>query len=55
MPIEEDVAVGPKIIGTTEFQINDAFLDNHLTHALQYWHGEREAMGVDVRNADRCS
>ncbi|RPD64631.1 hypothetical protein L226DRAFT_565390 [Lentinus tigrinus ALCF2SS1-7] len=43
-----------KIIGTKEFEVDDAFLDEYLTRILAWWYGERPPEGVDVELTRRC-
>ncbi|RDX46764.1 hypothetical protein OH76DRAFT_1419997 [Lentinus brumalis] len=43
-----------RIIGTKEFELDDAFLDGYLTRVLAWWYGERPPQGVEVELTRRC-
>ncbi|TFK89878.1 hypothetical protein K466DRAFT_485860 [Polyporus arcularius HHB13444] len=43
-----------RIIGTKEFELDDAFLDEYLTRVLAWWYGERPPQGVEVELTRRC-
>ncbi|KAF8512848.1 exonuclease V [Hysterangium stoloniferum] len=49
----DDVDLGG-IIGTLEFQHDDALLNEHLARVLQWWYGKRDPVGVSIENIDRC-
>ncbi|TBU36401.1 exonuclease V a 5' deoxyribonuclease-domain-containing protein [Dichomitus squalens] len=42
------------IIGTKEFEVDDALLDDYLERVLAWWYGERPPQGVDVGLTRRC-
>ncbi|KAF5312739.1 hypothetical protein D9619_002639 [Psilocybe cf. subviscida] len=44
-----------EIIGTHKFAHNDEELDRHLTHVLEWWHGQRKPEGVSPEHSYRCS
>ena len=43
-----------QILGTKEFKLDDAVLDEYLTRVLAWWYGRRPAQGVDVELTRRC-
>ena len=43
-----------KILGTKEFVLDDALLDDYLTRVLAWWYGRRPPQGVDVELTRRC-
>jgi len=49
-----ELNVEARIIGTKEFDIDDAFLDEHIKSVLEYWHGQRPPHGVDITLTNRC-
>jgi exonuclease V len=42
------------IIGRHRFQHNIELLERHLASVLQYWHGQREPIGVQLKDTGRC-
>jgi exonuclease V len=42
------------IIGTKTFQYDGQLLDRHLQDVLEWWHGQRQARGVEVSDSGRC-
>ncbi|KAF8600895.1 hypothetical protein BDV93DRAFT_525147 [Ceratobasidium sp. AG-I] len=42
------------IIGTFEFEYDEAFLDSYLRYVLDFWHDRRPPRGVEVENVRRC-
>ncbi len=56
---DEDMTVAEldteaRIIGTKEFELDDAFLDEYLSRVLAWWYGERPPQGVEVELTRRC-
>ncbi|KAI1793058.1 exonuclease V [Ganoderma leucocontextum] len=43
-----------KILGTKEFDLDDALLDDYLEGVLAWWYGKRPPQGVDVELTRRC-
>ncbi|OCH95731.1 hypothetical protein OBBRIDRAFT_830676 [Obba rivulosa] len=50
----EELEVEAHVIGMKEFVADDAFLDEYLASALQYWYGQRPPRGVDIAFTRRC-
>lgn len=49
-----DLETEAKIIGTKEFDLDDALLDDYLESVLAWWYGKRPPQGVDVELTRRC-
>ncbi|KAI0647988.1 exonuclease V [Trametes meyenii] len=49
-----ELNIEARILGTKEFQLDDALLDGYLTHVLGWWHGRRAPEGVNVELTRRC-
>ncbi|KAG8682259.1 hypothetical protein FRC08_015071, partial [Ceratobasidium sp. 394] len=43
------------IIGTVEFDHDDALLDQHLSDVLDFWHDRRPPKGVALEDTGRCT
>lgn len=43
------------VMGTKTFDHDDEFIEDCLTSILNYWHGRREARGVEDAEVERCS
>ncbi|KZT08784.1 uncharacterized protein LAESUDRAFT_697055 [Laetiporus sulphureus 93-53] len=43
-----------RILGHKQFAVDDKMLDEYLDSILQYWHGERPPVGVEIEHTWRC-
>lgn len=50
-----ELDVEARVIGTKAFQLDDALLDEYLTHILAWWRGQRAAEGVSGELTRRCT
>lgn len=53
LPAERKADVAP-VIGTSRFEYDAELLDEHLEDILKFWRGQREPVGVDIEDANRC-
>jgi hypothetical protein len=42
------------IIGTKTFDYDDAMLNEHVAHTLEWWYGNRNPRGVSLEQSSRC-
>ncbi|KAI0826879.1 exonuclease V [Trametes gibbosa] len=49
-----ELDIEARILGTKEFSLDSAALDDYLTRVLSWWHGQREPEGVSVGLTRRC-
>lgn len=53
LPSERNARLAP-VVGTSRFEYDPVMLDSYLEHVLKFWRGEREPVGVDIEDANRC-
>jgi exonuclease V len=50
----ERVANLAPVVGTSRFKYSEAVLGEYLKEIMQFWRGEREPVGVDIEDSNRC-
>ncbi|KAF5366932.1 hypothetical protein D9757_010842 [Collybiopsis confluens] len=51
---QDDTRPQTDIIGTREFEVDHALLDNYLLDIMRWWNGERKPRGVSLEQSGRC-